>query len=127
MDWLRKALFGNWWLKLLSLGLAYALWSAVTYTPVADIGVSVPIELHNLPANLQVAGGFSTRVHLQLRGPENRLRRLTPEQIAVVVDLREATPGKITLHLSAQNVEVPSGIEVVRILPEEIWLELAPR
>ena len=127
MEWLRKALLGNWWLKLLSLGLAYALWSAVTYTPVADIGVSVPIELHNLPPNLQVAGGFSTRVHLQLRGPENRLRRLTPEQIAVVVDLRDAARGKLTLHLSPENVEVPSGIEIVRILPEEIWLELAPR
>jgi hypothetical protein len=37
-----------------------------------------------------------------------------------------ATPGKHTLRLEVSHVELPPAIEVVRIVPEEVRLELAP-
>ena len=122
-----KVLLRNWWLKLLALGLAYALWLAVAQAPQADIAVSVPLELRNLPPALRLEGEMATRVHLHLHGPESLLRLLPSEQVGVVLDLQGFTVGNHTIPLTPANVVAPSGIEVVRITPEEVRLELAPR
>ncbi|MGH9787484.1 MAG: CdaR family protein [Candidatus Acidiferrales bacterium] len=126
MSWLKRIFVEDWWLKVLSLALAYALWAIVTQAPPVEIGMSVPLELRNLPRELQVEGEIPTRIHLHLRGPEGRMRRLAPEEVGVAVDMSWATPGNHTLRLDVSHVELPPGIEVVRIVPEEVRLELAP-
>lgn len=124
---LRQLLLHNWWLKLLSLLLAYGLWTVVAQTPVVEIGISVPLELRHLPAGLQVSGDIPTRVYLDLRGPSNLLRRLPPEEVAVVVDLTGVSSGNKWFSLGAKNVEVPPGVEVVRVIPAEVRLDLVSR
>jgi len=126
MNWLKRIFVHDWWLKLLSLALAYALWAIVTQAPPVEIGMSVPLEFRNLPDSLVVAGEIPTRVHLRLRGSDSRLRTLLPEEVVVAVDMSWATPGNHTLRLEASQVELPPGIEVVRIIPEEVRMELAP-
>ena len=126
-DWLKQLALHNWWLKLVSLGLAYVLWVVVTQAPPVEVGLTVPLELRNLPANLQVAGEIPTRVHVQVRGPEGQLRMLEPEEVAVAVDLSGLAAGNHSFRLEAANVELPPGVEVVRIIPDEVRLELAPR
>lgn len=129
MGWLRHLVLHNWWLKLLALGLAYALWAVVLprESGPIEIGRSVPLELVNLPAGIEVVGQIPTHIHLHLRGSESRLRRLLPEEVGVVLDLRNATPGKHTFRLTPTHVEAPPGVEVVRIVPDAIRLELARR
>ncbi|MCI0402308.1 MAG: hypothetical protein L0212_02155, partial [Acidobacteria bacterium] len=105
MNLFKRIFVDDWWLKLLSLALAYALWAIVTQAPPVEIGMSVPIEFRNLPNNLAVAGEIPTRVHLRLRGSESRLRTLVPEEVGVVVDMSWATPGNHTLRLEASHVE----------------------
>ncbi len=129
MDWLRRLLLQNWWLKLLSLALAYALWAWVVPTesgPV-EIGFSVPLELANVPRGLEVTGEIPARIHLHLRGSESRLRRLLPEEVGIVLDLRNAKPGNHVFRLTPAQVEAPPGVAVVRITPEEVHLRLTPR
>ena len=125
--WLKQVVLHNWWLKLVSLGLAYVLWVVVTQAPPVEIGLTVPLELRNLPANLQVQGEIPTRVHVHVRGPEGQLRMLEPEEVGVALDLAGATAGNHSFRLEAANVELPPGVEVVRIVPEEVRLELVPR
>lgn len=127
MSWLKRALVEDWWLKLLSLALAYALWAIVTQAPPVEIGVSVPLELRDVPAHLRVAGEIPTRIHLHLRGPERRVRALAQEEVAVWVDLSGAEAGNHRIPLEASNVELPPGLEVVRIIPDEVRLELVAR
>ncbi len=122
MGWLRAALVNNWWLKLLSLGLALALWSSVHQAATVEIDVSVPLELRNVPAGMQVAAQTATRVTLGLRGPESLLSRMSYEELAVVADLEGFAVGHHRVDLSA---EVPPGVEVVRIIPSQVRLELA--
>lgn len=127
MRWLRDLLLHNWWLKLLSLALAFGLWWGVTQGPVVEMGMWGPLELRHVPEGMQVKGEFPSPVYLHLRGPERKLHALEPERLGVVVDLSGATVGKHLFQLNAQSVEVPPGIEVVRIVPAEVQLELAPR
>lgn len=126
MDGSGKALLGNWWLKLLALALAYALWVMVGQAPQVDVGVSVPLELRNLSPALRVTGGVTSRVHVVVRGPESILRTLPSQQVGVVIELQGFGAGNHRIPLTAANVEAPAGIEVVRITPEEVRLELAP-
>lgn len=127
MSWLKRLLLHNWWLKLLSLALAYALWAIVTQAPPVEMRVSVPVEVAHVPAGLTVAEQTPARVELQLRGSESLLRRLDPEEIGVVLDVSQAGVGNQEFRLEAGNVDVPPGIEVLRIVPAEVRLVLAPR
>lgn len=127
MGWLKRLLLHNWWLKLLSLALAYALWAIVTQAPPVEMRVSVPVEVAHVPAGLTVAEQTPARVELQLRGSESLLRRLDPEEVGVVLDLSQATAGNQEFRLAAGNVDVPPGIEVLRIVPAEVRLVLTPR
>ena len=54
MNFLRKYVFHNFALKLLSLGVAVLLWMAVTRDPVAEVALNVPIEFHNSPEHLEI-------------------------------------------------------------------------
>lgn len=127
MSWLKRWLLENWWLKLLSLALAYGLWSVVTQAPPVEIRVSAPLELRYVPAGLEVRGEVPARVRLHLRGPESRLRTLEPEEVAVFINLNTATPGHYRFVLDARNAELPPGVEALSFVPEEIVLDLAPR
>lgn len=122
-----RVLWGNWWLKLASLGLAYALWLAVARVPLVDVNISVPLELRNLAEGLQVAGSLATRVQVHVRGPEKLLRQMGASELGVVVDLQGYAAGHHQFPLTAANVEVPPGIEVVEIIPERVRVELEPR
>lgn len=127
MAWLKRFLLHNWWLKLLSLGLAYALWAIVTQAPPVEVRLSVPVEVVHVPPDLTVAEQTPARVELQLRGSESLLRRLDPEEVGVVLDLSQAPAGNHEFRLEAANVDIPPGIEVLRIIPAEVRLVLVPR
>jgi len=127
MKWLKHFLLHNWWLKLLSVLLAYGLWTVVTQAPPIEIRMSVALELRHVPAGLEVRGDIPPRVRLHLRGPENRLRALQPEEVAAFINLNTATAGEYNFKLGTDNVDLPPGIEVTSIVPDELRLELVPR
>jgi hypothetical protein len=66
-------------------------------------------------------------VQVTLRGSEARLRELPYEELAAVIDLKGMRPGNHPYPLSAGNVAVPYGVEVVRIEPPSLQLQLVLR
>ncbi len=69
-DFLRRYVFNNLGLKLISLALAVGLWLAVARDPVAEVAVEVAIEFHNIPQNLEISSENIPRAQIRLRGPE---------------------------------------------------------
>ncbi|HWQ03080.1 MAG TPA: CdaR family protein [Candidatus Nitrosotenuis sp.] len=122
-DWILH----NWHLKLLALLIAYLLWSTYTAEPAAEIGYAVPIEFRNVPAQLELDGEPLTQAYVRLRGRSTLLRRLSPHDLSVQVDLARATTGAITMALTAENVQTPYGVSVVRISPSKIHLQLTSK
>jgi YbbR domain-containing protein len=115
----------NFWLKLISLGLAVGLWLAVSGQSPAEVAVDVPIEFHNIPANLEIGSESVPRAQVRLRGPERDIRELRPSDVRAEIDLTGAGPGQRTFDLT-QNTHYPRGLAVT-VVPSHVQLSFDTR
>jgi len=114
----------NWFLKLLSFVLATSLWVAVASETSSEIGIEVPLEYRNVPAQLEITGDAANTVEVRLRGPVNLIKEVSATEVSTTVDLGNMSPGEKTIPLTAQNVQAPFGTEVIRINPSQVRLSL---
>src|SRR3972149_7015582 len=124
---LRKWIFGNWALKLLSLGSPFLVWAADPAEPMAEIGYQVPIEFHNLSPDLEISGDVPAQAYVRVRGRSMLLRRLTPADLAIRVDLAGKAAGETAVKISPDQIAPPYGATVVRISPAQLRLRLVTR
>jgi YbbR domain-containing protein len=120
MDFLRKYVFHNFWLKVLSLVVAVLLWMAVTRDPVAEIAVNVPVEFHNAPEHLEISSDTIPQVQVRVRGPVREVRELSAADVHAVVDMANVLPGERTYDLTPKRIRVPDGVQVVQTVPSQI-------
>lgn len=127
MPLLRNWILNNWHLKLFALLAAFLLWSTYTSEPAAEVAYVVPLEFRNVPAQLELSGDIPAQVRLRVRGRSALLRRLSPADLGISVDLAGAQPGEMLIRLTPDMVETPYGATVVRIAPADFRLSLVPR
>lgn len=124
---MRELLRHNWHLKLISLGLATALWAQVARTPTSETGVSVPLLYQNIPPQTEAYGDATNRVEVRLRGPSSLLRALSAQDVSLSIDMRSMAMGQEKiLPLTADLVHAPFGVEVVRVNPARVRLTVEP-
>jgi YbbR domain-containing protein len=107
----------NIWLKFLSISIATLLWLVVAGDRIVERALRVPIEFQNLPVGLEIVGDQPESVDVRLRASSGALGRLAPSDLAAVIDLRSARPGRRLFHFTPASVKVPYGIEVVQVSP----------
>jgi hypothetical protein len=123
---LRWLLLHNAGIKLLSLLTAAGLWFFVNAGERdAEVALQVPIELHNVPPNVMLVSPRVDFIDLVVRGPRNLLNRIQPEQLSLVLDLRGVRPGPAVFRILAEALDLPRGVDVVRLTPSEVTLEFA--
>jgi len=127
MNLLRSIFLHNAGLKLLSLLIAFLLWSTYTSEPRVEVGYDVPVEFVHLADNIEVGPDVPLRVHVRLRGRPIALRRLSPADITVRVDLAGRSAGEMVYRPTADQLELPLGVELVSISPKELRIPLQPR
>jgi YbbR domain-containing protein len=127
MDFLRKYVFHNFGLKLLSLAVAVLLWMAVTRDPVAEVALNVPVEFHNAPEHLEISSETIPQVMVRVRGPVREVRVLTPSEVHAVIDLANVQPGERTYDLSPRRINVPDTLQVVQAVPSQIRINFDKR
>jgi YbbR domain-containing protein len=127
MGFLRKHVLHNWHLKLFSLVIAYLLWSTFTAEPAAEMGFLAPFEYRSIPATLELVGEPPAQAYVRVRGRPTVLRRLSPQDLTVVVDLQSSQAGESLVRVTFDHVDIPSGLTVVRVSPSELRLQLAPK
>lgn len=126
MRLLRRVFLHNLGLKLIALGISFFLWSTYTAEPFAQVGYNVPVFYVNVPTGLAVGGAPPNVIRIVLRGRSGLLRRLTPADLTLNVDLATAPSGEVPIQLLPTMVEVPYGTEVVRMAPTEFHVSLVP-
>lgn len=128
MIWLRKYVFHNFGLKALSLAAAVVLWALIAAEPELETSISVPVEFHNVPKDLEVIADQDANVHLQVRGTAGALRAINRADVAVVLDLLPVQqPGTRTFALDSSQVILPRGIRLVKSVPSQVRLAFERR
>jgi YbbR domain-containing protein len=123
---LRWLILHNAGIKLLSLLAAAALWFFVNAGERdAEVALQVPVELHNVPPNVMLVSPRVDFIDLVVRGPRALLNRVHPEQLSLVLDLRGVRPGPAVFRILAEALDLPRGVDVVRLTPSEVTLEFA--
>ena len=119
-------IFGNLWLKLLSLGLALLLWMVVSGEETVERGLRVPLELTQVPAGLELLGDVPATVDVRVRGSSGTLSRVGAGDIVAVLDLHTAQAGRRLFPLTPEQVRAPFGVEIVQLLPSAVTMAFEP-
>jgi YbbR domain-containing protein len=122
-----RGLSAHWGLKLIALALATMIWASYAAEPSVEVGIAVPVEFRNVPGDLEIATGEPLDVVVRVRGRATTLRRLTPAEVSVVMDLRSVGTGEVSLLCDTSMVQAPYGVTVLRIEPQQVHVTLIPR
>ncbi|NLZ39505.1 MAG: hypothetical protein GX893_07870 [Firmicutes bacterium] len=118
----------NFVLKLAAFFMAIIFWAFVTGDAVRDslpneitmTYSNIPLAWLNLGAEVAIAE-IPEQVEVVLRGRSNVLNSMTPQNVQAFVDLRNLGVGR---HSITPQVEVPAGVTVLSIEPQQVVVEL---
>ena len=128
MNFLRNYVLNNLALKFGSLVLALLLWSAIANEPQVEVAFQAPLELQNVPQNLELSSEAPALVQVRVRGPASAVRKLSPADLAVSLNLADfERPGERSYELAVSDVQIPSGVRVVQIIPKQVGLQFEAR
>lgn len=113
--------FSHFGLKVVSLALAILFWMMVSaQRSSVERGLRIPLELTNLPENLEMVDPPQEAVDVRVRGDADTLGRLVPGDLVASVDLSSAQAGRRLFHLSPERVRVPFAVEVTQVAPSAV-------
>ncbi|MGA2464908.1 MAG: diadenylate cyclase [Thermodesulfobacteriota bacterium] len=122
--WLQR-LFNDLPVKAFFLFLVCLLWIFVIGIRQGMISFNIPIEYYSIPQNLEISGQPPKEIKVRLNGSQRLLSSLNPDHIRAQVNLSGAHPGANQVALSEMNINVPSGITVTHLYPQNIRIQLA--
>jgi YbbR domain-containing protein len=127
-DRLRRWVLHNFWLKVLSLLLATALWRAVApEQEPAEVEVRVPIEFQHVPTHLEISSMTIPEAQIRVRGPQSSIGNLRSTDIHAELELADAKPGERTFDLTAQQIHHSRELHVVQVVPGQVHLSFDTR
>jgi len=120
----RTLLTYNWQAKLGALALVSILWLVLVGPQNTEVGFTVPVVYYNIPTDLELDGKRTQEVYLRLRGSRELLSLLDTRRLRAQVDLKDAKEGTAGYSLSAQDVNVPLGLQVAGVDPAMLTVRL---
>ncbi len=111
-------------MKLVSLAFAVLLWFFVVGEEKAEVTLSIPLEIVNVPPRMVIANDPPAFIEVRAYGPRNFLRNLTLQGLSKVIDLKGADAGEMIIHLSPESLALPSGVRARRIQPTSVKIVL---
>ncbi len=121
---MRTWLLDNLGLKLLSVGLAVFLWAVVVGEQKADVTMTIPLEIKDLPRDLVLMNEPVDALEVRLRGPKTLVSTLAPREVVLEGMPRTFAEGENVVTIRPDAVRVPRGIEVVDVTPRRIRVVL---
>jgi YbbR domain-containing protein len=117
-------LHGDMPLRLASLALAVGLWFVIAGKQTAERGLAVPVELRNVPRDLELTGDPVNTVDVRVRASPGLIDSLDAGKILATIDLAGAEEGERIVQLTPDQIRVPFGFRVVKITPAILTLNL---
>jgi YbbR domain-containing protein len=111
-----RGLLDNLPLKVVSVTVALLLWFVIG-EKTSERGLSVPVELQNVPRDLELVGEPTNVVDVRVRASPSVIQRLTIGDVSARIDLSGVREGEHIVHLTSDDIRVPFGVRVVKITP----------
>jgi len=114
----------NWFLKLISLGAALALWFFVMGEQNVEVGYAVSLALVNEPPGLMIANDVPRLIDVRLSGPRTVLTQLQASDISLSVDLGGLKAGVTTFRSLGERFNLPRVLKITRLSPSFVEVRL---
>lgn len=127
MEIIKKVFLEDWKSKLFSLLFAFIIWLLISLGDwtISEIKIMVPVNYRDLPHNITVLSASSANVEVLLKVPkrlEEEIKKTSPE---LNLNLSEFKSGQVIIPLRGEDISnIPKGVEVSRIKPSSIVLNL---
>jgi hypothetical protein len=123
---IKNLFFKNWELKLFSLLLSFIIWLTLiprvrTY---AEKHLTIPLEIYNIPPNLEIIERPPQSVYIIVRAPKSILEKITPLTVTAKLNLENASPLQEEYPITKDMVTLPEDSEVLSITPNSVHLKL---
>jgi YbbR domain-containing protein len=97
----------NWPSKLLALFLAVVMWYFVVGEERAEVGLTVPLVLINIPRDLIVVTHVTHGIEIRVNGPRSLVRE-----------------GTVAFSITSEGIPLPRGVKITRINPTQVTVIL---
>ena len=114
----------NWPYKILAILLAVILWYLVVGEERAEVGLTIPLELVNIPRDLIVVNNVIHGIEIRVNGPRSLVRSLTAESLSKRLDLSNTKAGTVSFSISSEGIPLPRGVKITRIHPTQVVVVL---
>ena len=114
----------NIFFKILALVLAVILWFLVVGEERAEVGLTIPLELVNMPRDLIVVNNLTQGIDIRVNGPRSLIRSLTTRNLSKSLDLSNSKAGTVTFSISSEGIRLPRGVAITRIHPTQVVVVL---
>jgi YbbR domain-containing protein len=119
--------FAHAGLKLVAVAFAVLLWMMVSSQRASvERGLRIPLELQNLPENLEMVELPQESVDVRVRGTADALGRLSPGDLVATIDLSSAQAGRRLFHVSPERVKGPFAVTVTQVTPSAVAIRFEP-
>jgi uncharacterized protein (TIGR00159 family) len=125
-EFVKSTLIENWRYKLGALGLVAVAWLVLASQQEANISIAASIQYVNIPTPLVLDEKSAKSVSLKLSGPRNSVKALDEKDVRIHVDLAELSAGNHLIKLAANNIDVPLGVKVDSVTPQDVRVHLKP-
>jgi len=122
---LHGLLLGNLHQKVAAAAITGMVWMlSLLFSGTAIRDLTVPVEFTNLRAGLDVSRPSTRQLEVRVRGPRWQVEALHVGEQSARFDLSDVSPGVQKLTRPSEVVNLPSGIAVERLRPEEITVTI---
>jgi len=126
LRYIRDLFVRNWGLKLSSFILALIIW--FTMIPeektFSEKTLTVPLEIHNIPADMEMMEKPQSTVDVQVRAPNRMINEITAMTVQAVLDLRNASVTQTEYPLNRNMISIPFGTELKQWTPSVVHLRM---
>lgn len=110
-------------LKVISIALAIILWVYVQADSISEITFNLPLQIIKA-SNMAIYGDRPEFINVTFKGQRNVINGLSKDQLKAELDLSDRETSKISYRLTPKNISAPKEIEVIKIEPEQITIDL---
>jgi YbbR domain-containing protein len=114
----------NWLLKLICVGLAFAVWQGIRQNNSHEMVVQeVPVRI-TVGKGLAVLKQSTDVVKIYFRGSSEDLRYISRDQVSLTLNITDRSSLRQTLKFSGQDVNVPTRASAVQFEPATVTVTM---